>query len=104
MSEPVGANTEPLTLSIKNEYLMAKQGDRVLATVPDLITLLDFETAKPVNAERLRFGQRVSVIAVGCPDFYRQSNALDVVAPRCFGFDVDFRPVETLAKFHQPMG
>ncbi|MEO0365542.1 MAG: DUF917 domain-containing protein [Pseudomonadota bacterium] len=102
--EPFGANTEPLTLSIKNEYLMAKQGDRVLATVPDLITLLDFETAKPVNAERLRFGQRVSVIAVGCPDFYRQPNALDVVAPRCFGFDVDFRPVETLATFHQPMG
>lgn len=85
---------EPLRVNIKNEYLLARFGNRVVASVPDLITIVDFETGAPINAERLRYGRRVSVFAVGCPDFYRTEAALKVVAPRCFGFDVDYVPLE----------
>lgn len=60
---------EAMMISIKNEYLVARQGGCVVATVPDLIVLVDFETSIPINAERLRYGQRVAVIAVGCPFF-----------------------------------
>lgn len=87
---------EPLELSIKNEFLLARLGDRVVASVPDLITVVDYETAAPINAERLRYGQRVTVLAIGCPDFYREERALAVVAPRCFGFDVNYVPLESL--------
>ena len=65
-----------------------------MASVPDLIVLVDYETGTPINAERLRYGQRVAVFAVGCPAFYRTPRALAVVAPRCFGFDVDYVPLE----------
>ena len=85
-----------LTVNIKNEYLLAKLGDKVAASVPDLITIVDFETGAPMNAERLRYGQRVSVFATGCPEFYRSKAALKVVAPRCFGFDIDYVPLEAL--------
>ncbi len=87
---------DTLSVSIKNEYLFAKVGEKVVATVPDLIVIVDYETSTPINAERLRFGQRVAVFAVGCPDFYRSKRALDVVSPRCFGFDVDYVPLEDL--------
>ncbi|MFK8053892.1 MAG: DUF917 domain-containing protein [Woeseiaceae bacterium] len=90
-----------LRLSVKNEFLVASLNGQVIASVPDLITVLDFETAAPINAERLRYGQRVSVLAVGCPDFYRQPVALKVVAPRCFGFDIDYQPLELLTAWHQ---
>ena len=83
-----------LEIDIKNEYLVARLGDRILASVPDLISILDFETSTPINAERLRYGQRVTVCAVGCPDYYRSDAALAVVAPRCFGFDFDYVPLE----------
>lgn len=85
-----------ITISIKNEYLLATQGDKILASVPDLIVIVDYETAQPINAERLRYGQRVAVFAVGCPDFFRSEKALKVVSPRCFGFDLDFVPIESL--------
>ena len=88
----------PLTISIKNEYLVARMGDDVVASVPDLITILDVETSTPINAERLRYGQRVTVYGVGCPDYYRTERALAVVAPRCFGFDFDYVPIETIAR------
>jgi len=86
----------PMTLNIKNEFLLARIGDRVVATVPDLITVVDFETSTPINAERLRYGQRVTVFGIGCPEFYRRDEALRYVAPRCFGFDLDYVPLEWL--------
>lgn len=93
---PFEGDGDPLTIDIRNEYLVARRGDRVVATVPDLITVLDYETGTPINAERLRYGQRVVVYGIGAPAYYRQPHALDVVAPRCFGFDLDYRPIETL--------
>jgi len=87
---------ENLLVNIKNEYLLARQGERVRASVPDLITIVDYETGTPINGERLRYGQRVAVFATGCPEFYRSERALKVVAPRCFGFDIDFVPLEAL--------
>lgn len=87
---------DTLKINIKNEYLLARLGERIVATVPDLIVLVDYETGTPINAERLRYGHRVAVFAIGCPAFYRTKAALKVVAPRCFGFDIDYVPLEVL--------
>lgn len=86
-----------LRISIKNEYLLAEQGGRVIASVPDLIVIVDYETGMPINAERLRYGQRVAVFAVGCPEYFRSDAALKAVAPRAFGFDMDYTPLEEIA-------
>ncbi|MEO0436430.1 MAG: DUF917 domain-containing protein [Pseudomonadota bacterium] len=86
----------PMTLSIKNEFLLAKVGEQVLASVPDLITMVDHETSAPINAERVHYGQRVSVFGIGCPPHYRTKKALAVVEPRAFGFDLDYVPIEDL--------
>ena len=94
--ESTSGAREPLRLSIKNEFLLAREGERVLASVPDLITLVDHETSAPINAERLHYGQRVTAFGIGCPPHYRSERALKVVAPRCFGFDLDYRPLEEL--------
>lgn len=86
-----GFNGEPpVTVNIKNEYLIAKQSDKVLASVPDLIVLVDIETSEPINAERIKYGQRVAIIAVECPAFYKSKRALAAVSPRAFGFDFDY--------------
>jgi len=94
--ESTGADAPPMTLSIKNEFLVATVGDRVVASVPDLITMVDHETSTPINSERIHYGQRVSVFGIGCPPHYRTERALRVVAPRAFGFDIDYVPIEKL--------
>ena len=96
-------DTAPLRINIKNEYLVARIGEKVVASVPDLITVLDYETSTPINAERLRYGQRVTVFGIGCPAYYRKDDAMSVVAPRCFGFDFDFVPIEDLTGHHQAL-
>ncbi|NNC76906.1 MAG: DUF917 domain-containing protein [Woeseiaceae bacterium] len=94
--EAFDSGVPPLVINIRNEYLLARIGEDVVASVPDLVTVLDYETSEPINAERLRYGQRVAVFGIGCPEFYRQERALDVVAPRCFGFDIDYVAIEDL--------
>ena len=94
--EAVGGGLPPMTLAIKNEFLVATVGDRVVASVPDLITMVDHETSTPINSERVHYGQRVSVFGIGCPPHYRTERALGVVAPRAFGFDFDYLPIENL--------
>lgn len=100
--EPFAGDARPLELHIKNEFLLATHGDEVAASVPDLITVLDYETSTPINAERLRYGQRVTVLAIGCPDYYRTDRALAVVAPKVFGFDIDYVPLEALPILYAP--
>ena len=39
-----------LHIAIKNEYLLATEGDSVRASVPDLLVIVDVETGTPINA------------------------------------------------------
>jgi uncharacterized protein len=80
-------------ITIQNEYLLAMEGDRVLAIVPDLVCLLDVDTAEPITTERLRYGQRVNVLAIQTPPIMRTPEALKVFGPRCFGLDYDYTPI-----------
>lgn len=84
------------SITIKNEYLVAMVDGRPLAMVPDLIVIVDAETAAPINAERLHYGQRVAVLAIGAPEFYQTPQALAATQPRCFGIDLDYQALAEL--------
>lgn len=84
----------PLTLEFQNEHLIARQGERVLASVPDLICVLDAESGDPITTETMRFGMRVVVLGLPCHPQWRTPAGLELVGPRYFGYDLDFVPVE----------
>ena len=87
-----------IRLELQNEHLVALERGRLLASVPDLITVLDSETANAVSADRIRYGQRVVVIAFGCDPIWRTERGITAAGPRAFGYDFDFVPVEELAE------
>lgn len=86
-----------LALQFQNENLIAMVNGQTLASVPDLITVIDAETARPVTTEGLRYGFRVIVIGIPCAPRWRTPEGLAVVGPRYFGYDVDYTPLEVLA-------
>jgi uncharacterized protein len=95
--EGLGADAgRVLRLEIQNENLAAREDDRILASVPDLITVLDSEAATAIPTERLRYGQRVTVIAFACHPIWRTEGGLEVAGPRAFGYDFDYVPIERL--------
>ena len=84
-------------LEIQNENLVAFEDGAVLASVPDLITVVDMHTAGAIATELVRYGQRVSVLAWACDPLWRTPRGLEVVGPRAFGYDLDYVPVEEAA-------
>ncbi|MEV5410993.1 DUF917 domain-containing protein [Thermopolyspora sp. NPDC052614] len=85
-----------LEITFQNEHLVARVDGEVRCVVPDLICVLDADTAEPITTEGLRYGQRAVVIGISTPALMRTPEALAVFGPRAFGLDVDFRPVEDL--------
>jgi hypothetical protein len=93
-----GADTGRLIrLEVQNENLVALERGQVLASVPDLISVLDSETADAIATERIRYGQRVTVIAFACDPVWRTERGIALTGPRAFGYDFDYGPVEELA-------
>ncbi|MEM6832273.1 MAG: DUF917 domain-containing protein [Pseudomonadota bacterium] len=84
---------ETARIDIRNEYLAITVGDTPLATVPDLITLIDEESSQPINAERLSFGQRVRVLGIGAPAHFQTDAALEVVGPKALGLPFTYTPI-----------
>ena len=81
-------------VEIQNENLVALEDGEVLASVPDLITLVDSQTADAVATEVVRYGQRVAILAFPCAPIWRTAAGLEIAGPRAFGYDVDYVPVE----------
>jgi DUF917 family protein len=85
-----------LVIDFQNENLIART-DRgeILAVVPDLICLVDVDTAEPITTEVLRYGLRVAVLGIPAPESLKTPVALDVVGPAAFGYhDVPFIPLD----------
>lgn len=90
--EGLGAHSgEDLVVDIQNEYLIAWRDGEAVATVPDIITLLEEETGLPVGTESLRYGQRLKVVGIPAAEKLKSEMALRVIGPRAFGYDIDFR-------------
>lgn len=83
-----------LRIDFQNENLIAQREERVLATVPDLITVLEADSGEPITTEELRYGFRVIVIAVPCDPRWRTERGLALVGPQYFGYEVPYIPVE----------
>lgn len=83
-----------MIIKFQNENLVAIKDGEVIATTPDIISILDIETAKPITTERLRYGLRVTVIGISCDSKWRTEEGIKTVGPRYFGYDVDYIPIE----------
>ncbi len=85
--------TEPYRIRIQNENLVVERGAEVLAVVPDLICVLDMDTAEAIPTERLRYGQRVDILGIRVPPIMRTPEALAVFGPAAFGLSATYAPL-----------
>lgn len=83
-----------MRIDFQNEYLVARCDNEVLATVPDIITILDTDTGEPVLGEALRYGYRVTVVALPCHDRWTADDALKLIGPQYFGYDINYSPIK----------
>ncbi len=81
-----------LELAFQNEFAVAWRDGAIVATTPDIMCVLDSESGEAIGTEMIRYGQRVSVIALPAPEFFLTPKGLAATGPRAFGYDFDYRP------------
>jgi DUF917 family protein len=84
------------SINIQNENLIVYEGEKVICMVPDLVTLLDNQSAYPITTDNLKYGQRVRAIAFSCDQKWRTKKGIELVGPRAFGYDFEYVEVENL--------
>jgi uncharacterized protein len=82
-----------MSINFQNEWIVANRDDEPVAMTPDLICVLDTVSGEAVGSETIRYGQRVTVIALPPPAIFLTPKGLEHVGPRAFGYDLDFRSV-----------
>ena len=81
---------------VKNEHLVARRNGTVVATCPDLITIVDVESGDGIVNPGYNTGQRVAVLGFRSDPLWRSEAGLAVFSPRYFGYDLDYVPIEQL--------
>ena len=67
-----------MRIDFQNENLIARTDDgEILAVVPDLICLVDEDSAEPITTEIVRYGLRVVVLGIPAPEMLKTQEALD---------------------------
>src|SRR5208282_6280531 len=84
---------QKLNMQFQNENLVARTGEKVLATVPDLITIVDQDTCFPITTEGLKYGLRVTVIGIPCHKKWRTPAGIALAGPHHFGYDIPYKPI-----------
>jgi DUF917 family protein len=79
-----------LHLSTQNEHLVVWIDGSVVATVPDLIIMLESDSGDPVLTERVRYGLRVTVVAAPCDERWRSPAGIAITGPGYFGYDTEY--------------
>lgn len=84
---------QSLRLEFQNEFLIAERDGEVLATTPDLITVVEADSGDPVTTDSLKYGQRLVTLAWPCNPLWRTPGGIELVGPRYFKYDMDYRPL-----------
>ena len=82
-----------LELAFQNEWAVAFRNGAPVAMTPDLLCLLDSVSGSAIGTESVRYGQRVSVVALPAPEILTTPAGVAAVGPRAFGYDIDFKSV-----------
>ena len=82
-----------LEIAFQNEWVVAWRDGVPLAMSPDLICVLDTVSGEACGTETIRYGRRVTVVALPAPPVFLTPKGLEHVGPRAFGYDLDFRSV-----------
>lgn len=89
---------QTMEVEFQNENLIARIDGEVCATTPDLICLVDLETAVPITTESLKYGRRATALILPAHELWRTPKGIENVGPRYFGYDYDYVPMEEMAK------
>ncbi|KXT16246.1 hypothetical protein AC579_6941 [Pseudocercospora musae] len=97
---PAVKETGTLTIPFKNENIYAEHIDddgtkSIIASVPDLICVLDTGSGKNLGVPEFKYGYRVTVLGITCsPRWSDTPRGLEIGGPVSFGYEhIEYKPL-----------
>jgi DUF917 family protein len=94
-----------IRIPFKNENIYAKHvaedgKENFLATVPDLISVLDTHSGRALGVPEYRYGVMVTVLGITCsPRWTDTPKGLEIGGPKAFGYDnIEYKPLGVYAE------
>jgi len=88
-----GDRGHELSIDFQNEFSVGFLDGAPRVTTPELICVIDSVSGDAIGTETLRYGQRVTVVALPAPPLLLTPRGLELTGPRAFGYDLDFTSV-----------
>lgn len=82
---------QTLHVTLKNENMAAFLNGAPVATIPEIITLLDLDTGDVVTNPNVQKQQNVAVLVLPAPKPFLSQKGLEVFGPRYAGIDAQFQ-------------
>ena len=88
-----------LTIPFKNENIYvqhtSESGEKsYIASVPDLIAVLDSGSGRSLGVPEFKYGIKVTVIGItGSPRWTDTPAGLAIGGPKAFGYDIEYKPL-----------
>ncbi len=79
---------------LKNENLISWLDGKPYILTPDLICILDAQTGMAITNSKMKEGMRIVVFGIPSDPFWRTKEALDLVSPNHFDFNIPYVPME----------
>ena len=79
------------SVDFQNEFTVGAIDGDIRVMVPDLICILDAVNGEAIGTETIRYGQRVAIVSLPAAPVLTTADALRVVGPRAFGYDLDYQ-------------
>jgi len=82
----------------KNENHISWFDDKPYVTSPDMLIVVDAQTGEPYSNAQIEVGHQVAVVGLRAVEQFRSQKGINILGPRHFGFDIDYKPIEDLVK------
>ena len=80
----------------QNENHVSWINDQVFVTSPDMMMVVDRKTGEPMTNTVVDAGQNVGVIGLKAIEQFRSAKGIEILGPKHFDFDVEYKPIEKL--------
>lgn len=82
----------------QNENIISWKNGEVFVTVPDSINIVNEDENMPLLNPYAKTGMKVTVFVLRAFEEWRSPKGLEILGPRFFGYDMEYRAVENIMK------
>ncbi len=84
-----------LEILVQNENIIVWKNGNVVASAPDLITLVDANRFLPIHNSQIEANQEVVVLGIPALFSWRTPRGIELLGPRAFGYNFEYKPLES---------